>query len=1063
MKILIRLLFGFSICFFFTPALFAQNKAVTGTVTDQNNIPLARASVTIKGKKGGVTTDNRGTFKISVPLDADVLVISYVGAANQEISLNGRSTITVAMDVTNSNLSQVVVIGYGTQRRQDVNGAIASVSSAQIQDIPLSSVDQMLEGKAAGVIVTQNAGSPGSATSVHIRGVTSFGSSEPLYVIDGVAIQGNSQAGVQLSRPGGGQDENTVSPLAQLDPNDVESIDVLKDASATAIYGSRGSNGVIIITTKKGKAGNGKITYDGWYGSQEQGKFLPMMNLPQYAKLENEMSDLFLITPRAEFSNPSELGPGTDWQKAIFQHAPETNHSLAFSGGTDKSDYYVSGGYFDQDGTILGFNFKRWSLHTALNSKLKDWFKVGMTFNGNSSLENVGLSNSSGIVYDALLQAPDASVYNADGTFAGPAVINGVVEGGPNPVQQALNITNNLVRNNVQGSAYGDLILPLGFTLHSEIDGNFDWNNAKTFLPTYAYGVNGSTPAFVNTQAVLSEYNSTDNYWNWVEHLNYNHTFAEKHVVTALIGHEVWESQYDGVSATTKGFTAGNTIQTLGLGTQNTDLIGENKGDQVMESFLARVIYTYDDKYSITATDRRDQSSNFATGHQVGYFPGIAGSWRLSQESFMNDVKFADNIKIRAGYGSTGNANIGQYLYGSAITPVTTGLGTGFSVNNFANPNLTWETALQTDIGIDFSIINNRVDASADWYKKTSKNFLFQQPLPAFLAGGVAEYSAAAVVQPPEVNAGEIQNTGYEFTITSRNMIKKDFSWTTNIIYSAYTNKVISLNGFPALLGQIGSGGGALITVTSTKAGDPVGEFYGYKVQGIITSMAEVQQLAVHPQNVTGAPSVATNSRDVANGVWLGDLAYQGTDPKGDGKTANPQYALGNPNPKFTYSMTNTFKYKDFDFSIFVTGVYGNKILNALKFQTEALDGLYANQLAETANYWTPGNPNSKIPAPRATFGNNNLVMSDRFIESGSFLRIQNMRLGYSLPNKYARMAKMNHLRAYISGQNLWVITKYTGLDPEVGSVNQNPILTNVDNGRYPIPRVVTFGLNAEF
>ena len=1070
MKKFLKLFFAFSLCLLFKTTLFAQNKTITGTVTDQNNVPLGGASVTIKGKSRGVTTDDHGDFKINVPSESAALIISYVGASSRTVSLDGKSVISVVLNVTESRLENVVVIGYGTQKRGDVNGAISSVSAADIQDIPMSSVDQMLQGKAAGVTVTQNAGSPGSATSVHIRGVTSFGSSEPLYVIDGVAIEGNASAtqgtlqnSVQLTRPGGGGDESTVSPLAQLDPNDIESIDVLKDASATAIYGSRGVNGVIIITTKKGKAGTGKITYDGWYGSQEQGKFLPMMNLQQYARLQNELSVDFLITPRAEFSNPSELGPGTNWQHAIFQHAPETNHSLAFSGGTDKSDYYVSGGFFNQDGTILGFNFKRWSFHSAFNSKVKDWFKVGMSLNGNSSNENVGISNASGLVYDALLAAPDQSVYNADGTFAGPAVVNDVIEGGPNPVQQALSITNNLVRNNVQGSSYGDILLPLGFTIHSEIDGSFDWNNAKTFNPTYAYGVNGSTPAYVNTQAVLNEQNNTDSYWNWIEQLNYNHTFAGKHAVTAQFGHEVWESQFDQISAETKGFTAGNTVQTLGLGTQNTDLIGENKIGQVMESYFARIIYTFDNKYSITANDRRDQSSNFAAGHQVGYFPAIAGSWRLSQESFMNNVKFANNIKIRASYGGTGNAGIPPYLYGSAITPVTTGLGTGFSVNNFANPLLTWETGKQTDIGLDFSILNNRVDASVDWYNKTSDKFLFQQPLPAFLAGGVAEYSQAAVVQPPEVNAGEIQNKGYEFTITSRNIVKKDFSWTTNVIYSAYTNKVVSLNGFPALLGQIGSGGGALINVTATHAGDPVGEFYGYKVQGIITTQAELNQLAMHPQNVTGAPSVATNSRDVANGVWFGDLAYQGTDPKGDGSTANPQYRLGNPNPKFTYSMTNTFRYKDFDFSIFITGVYGDKILNALKFQTEALDGLYANQLAAAGNFWTPQNPNSKIPAPRGTFGNNNLVMSDRFIESGSFLRFQNMRLGYNLPVKYAHMAKMNHLRAYVSGQNLWVITKYSGLDPEVGSLNQNPILTNVDNGRYPIPRVVTFGLNAEF
>ena len=705
MKNFLKLFFAFSLCLFFKTALFAQNKVLTGMVTDQNHLPLAGASVTVKGFKAATTTDANGKFTLTVPPGGKTVVVSFIGMLDQSVAIGNNTTITATMQSSASTLNDVVVIGYGTQKRGDVNGAISSVTSKDIEDIPQSSVDQMLQGKAAGVTVTQNAGSPGSATSVHIRGITSFGSSEPLYVIDGVAIEGNAGAGIQLASNGGA--ENTVSPLAQLDPNDIETIDVLKDASATAIYGSRGSNGVIIITTKKGKAGTGKITYDGWYGSQEQGKFLNMMNLQQYANLENELSVDFLISPRADFANPSELGPGTNWQHAVFQHAPETNHSMAFSGGTDKSDYYVSGGYFDQIGTILGFSFKRWSLHTAMNSKVKDWFKVGLTFNGSSSNENVGISNASGLVYDALLAAPDAPVYNADGSFAGPAVVSGVVEGQPNPVQQALSLTNNLVRNTVQGGAYGDMVLPLGFTIHSEIDGNFDWNDSKSFTPTYSYGANGSMPAFNNTQAVLNEQDNTDNYWNWVEQLNYNHTFAEKHVVTAQFGHEAWESQFDQVMAGNKGFTAGNTVQTLGLGTQNTDLVGENRSGQVMESFFARLIYTFDNKYSITASDRRDQSSNFAPGHQTGYFPAIAGSWRLSEESFMKDVKFADNIKVRASYGSTGNAGNTGYLYGSSIMPITTGVGTGFSVANFPNPNLTWESAKQADIGLDFSILNN--------------------------------------------------------------------------------------------------------------------------------------------------------------------------------------------------------------------------------------------------------------------------------------------------------------------------------------------------------------------
>ncbi len=645
----------------------------------------------------------------------------------------------------------------------------------------------------------------------------------------------------------------------------------------------------------------------------------------------------------------------------------------------------------------------------------------------------------------------------------GRIVVDGNIEGYRNPVQQALSITNTLKRSNVQGSAYGDILFNKDFTLHSEIDGNFDWSAAKTFLPTYSYGATGSSPAFVNTQAVLNEYNASDTYWNWVEHLNYNHTFGTKHVVSALIGHEVWESTYDGIQAGTKGFTAGNTIQTLGLGTQANNTLGEPKGSSVMESWLARVIYTFDNKYSITATERSDRSSNFAPGHQVGYFPGAAISWRLSQEPFMQGItKTVNNLKIRVGYGTTGNSNTnGPYKYGSAINPVVTGLGTGFSFFNFPNPNLTWETAIQKNIGLDFGLFNDRIVGSIDAYDKTSKNFLFQQPLPAFLGGGNAEFSSAAIVQPPYVNAGEIENKGIEVSITSRNIDTKDFKWTTNVIFSHYTNKVLSLNGFPAIIGTVSTGFGPNIPATYTQVGGPIGEFYGYKVKGIITTTAQLQQLAQHPQNVVGSASVVSSDRTLNNGVWLGDIEYEGEND--NGKLPNTQYALGNPNPDFTYSITNDFTYGNFDLSIFLNGSYGGKVLNAVDFQLLGGYQLYQNQLATEANYWTPTNTNTNIPTPRSGFGNNNLVMSDRFLESASYLRLQNVRLGYNLPAKWARYVKMTSLKVFASGQNLYVFTKYSGLDPEVGSLNQNPTLQNIDYGRYPTPRVISFGLNAEF
>jgi len=1049
--------------FFICSSVMAQGTgtAIKGTVSDGKGVTLPGVTVTVKDSKVSAITNVDGQYNIVVPQGKTMLVFSFIGMEKKEVVIGSGTTINVSLSATSTTLSDVVVIGYGQQKRGDINGAISSVSAKEIQDIPQPSVDQLIQGKVSGVTITQNSGQPGANVSVHLRGITSFGSSEPLYVVDGVAIQGGA-SGVQLTRTGGGQEETSVSPLTSLNPNDIESIDVLKDASATAIYGSRGANGVIIITTKRGKSGAGRISYDGFYGIQQQGKFLDMMNLQQYANLENTLADDFGISRRLEFANTSVLGPGTDWQKAIFRNAAEQSHTVSFSGGKDGTDYYVSGGYLNQDGTILGYNFKRYNFRINLNAQVKDWFKLGGNVNGSQSTENIGLGNNTGIVYNALLSAPDAAVYNADGSFAGPAVTTGgLILGGPNAVQQALSLTNYLLRSNVQGSLYGNLNFTKDLSLHSEIDGNFDWSQAKTFQPTYSYGATGLPAAYTNQTARLSEYNAFDNYWSWVEHLNYNHTFG-KHSITALAGHEVWESTYGGIQASNSGFTAGNTIQTLGLGTQSSDLVSEPKGSQVMESWIGRVIYTFDNKYSITASDRSDRSSNFYYGHQTGYFPGVAVSWRLSEEPFMAKIKsIADNIKIRVGYGTTGNSNIPGYTYGSAISPVSTGFGTGFIFYNYNNPNITWETAIQKNAGIDFSLFNGRISGSFDVYQKTSKDFLFQQPLPAFLAGGVAEYSGAAIIQPPYKNAGKIENNGFEFSINSHNIDSKDFKWNTTLVFSKYNNKVASLNGYPSLIGSVNSSF-INLPVTNTVVGGPVGEFYGFKVQGIIKSTSQLQYLAAHPQNVTGTPSVVSSDRTLGNGVYLGDIQYQDTNHDGVVDTKD-EVALGNPNPDFTYSITNYFSYKDFDLSIFLNGSYGGKILNALKFETEGLSGLYQNQLAAAANFWTPSNPNSNIPSPRGGLANNNLVMSDRFLESASFLRIQNVRLGYNLPQRWAKYAKLNHLKVYVSGQNLYVFTKYSGLDPEVGSFNQNPTLMNVDNGRYPIPRTIVFGVNAEF
>lgn len=1032
------------------PVKPAQDKLVSGKVTDANGQPIQGVTVKIKGTNTVVITTLEGNYTISVPDANQILVFSFIGFATQEIRVGTQTSINVTLVDKPSTLNDVVVIGYGSQRRQDVNGAISSVKAADIANIPQVSVDQLLQGKAAGLTITQNSGGPGSATSVHIRGITSLTlSNEPLYIIDGVPVSGDannrttSGRSQQLSPNNG---ETGVSPLSFLNPSDIESIDVLKDASATAIYGSRASNGVIIITTKKGKAGNFRIGYDGYYGLQEQGKYLPMLNLQQYAKLQNALADVIGIARRGEFANPELLGKGTDWQDEIFKVAAQQSHQLSFSGAKDNTDYYISTGYLKQDGTVLGNDFKRYNVRMNVNSQLKSWFKVGGTMSGSYSFQNTSLSNNTGIIYTALLSAPDQVVYNADGSFAGPQADQ--IGGQNNPVEQALRITNNLARYNFNGGLYAEIKLSDDLTLRSEGNGDLNFSAAKLFRPTYNNG-----PRFVNQTASLQNYNSHSVYWTWKEYLTYTHTFAKKHFLQVTAGHELININYKDNSASGQNFPSDN-VQSITLADPKTVTATEYIGPtDVLESVFARAIYTFNDRYSFTGTFRSDRSSKFAQGHQTGYFPSFAASWRISEEPFWESIKkYADNIKLRIGYGQTGNQGVPNYLYGAGLNTVPTGLGNGFAIDKIPNPNLTWETAIQTNVGLDFSLFSGRIEAAVDVWKKSSKNFLFQANLPAFLVGQTAEYSGTGVISSPYVNGGNLKANGFDISLTTKNIVSKDFKWSTTVVFSHYANKVASLyTGVPFISQNVTTSFLAL-PVTRTQVGTSVGEFYGYKVKDIFRTPDQLRNAPIQ----FGRP-VRTGS----GGTYLGDIQYE--DINNDGVIdANDQTFIGNPNPKFTYGITNNFSYKAFDLSIFLNGSYGSKIFNVLNYQVAGLGSLYQNQAAYVASFWAPTNPGSNVPRP-VSGDNPNLINSDRFIESGSFLRIQNVSLGYTLPAAISKKAKIERLRFYLSGQNLYVFTPYKGLDPEVGSANQNVFLTNVDLGRFPIPRTIVFGVNASF
>ncbi|WP_020603057.1 SusC/RagA family TonB-linked outer membrane protein [Spirosoma spitsbergense] len=1023
---------------------------IKGTVSDEKGNTLPGATVSVKGTQLGTTTDANGQFSINLPAGAKTLVFSFIGMVTQEVVVGNRTTLNVTLKVGDRSLDEVVVIGYGTQRRQDLNGAVSSVKAEEIANIPQSSVDQLLQGRAAGLTVTQNSGQPGSSTSVRIRGITSLtGSSEPLYVIDGVPISGDannsSTSGRSSLQNFNGNGQAAVSPLTLLNPNDIQSIDVLKDASATAIYGNRAANGVIIITTKRGKNGSARISYDGYVGLQTPSKYLKLMDLPQYARLQNDLADVYGTQRRSEFADPSLLGKGTDWQREVFRSAMTQNHQLSVSGGKDGVNYYVSGGYMKQNGTVIGSNFDRFTFRSNIDGQVKEWFKLGLTLTGSNTDENVTLNdNVNGIIYLSMLQAPDVAVRNADGSFAGPPNDPTAVSGVINPVGQALSITNRLNRKNLNGNIYSDLKFTKDLTLRSEIGGDFSNSNNTYFVPTYAFG------RFVNTTATLSQRWQQSNFYIIKNYLTYTHTFNQAHNLTALLGHEVQGSSWNGIEGYRAGFYS-NDIKTLNLGEASTATNNEFKGSQSLESVYARAIYSYKEKYSLTATIRADRSSKFAQGQQIGYFPSFAASWRLTEEPFMAGIKNTlEDVKLRIGYGAVGNQQISNYLYGSSLSPSVTGLGTGFLIDRIANPNLKWESNTQFNAGIDVSLLNNRINGTIDVYNKVSKNFLYQLPLPAYLIGD-ANYLGG--ISSPYVNLGQMQNKGIDLTITSRNVVKPDFKWTTTLIFSKYKNTVKELSeNFTEIITNVYTGF-LNVPVTRTVVGQPIGQFYGYKVKGLFQS---AEQLAAAPVQF---------NRPVQNssaGTWLGDVQYE--DVNGDGVIdERDRTVIGNPNPKFTFGFTNTFSYKSFDVSLFLQGSYGAKILNLTRRTVGGLSNLYNNQFASVGNYWTPTNTNTDIPAPKSGSDNPNLFISDRFIEDGSYARIQNLNIGYNLPASLISKVKLNRLKAYVSVQNLYTFTRYSGYDPEVGAFNQNSLQMNVENGRYPLARTYTFGINAEF
>lgn len=1063
-------LFSCLILMFLSISMMAQKVPVSGTVSDQTG-PVIGARVIEKGTTNGTMTDNDGHFTLTVSKGA-VIEISSIGYKTQEITVGAQTNFTVTLSEDNEFLDEVVVVGYGSMKKSDLAGASVSMKESDLKGSIISSLDQSLQGRAAGVTAVTTSGAPGSSSSIRVRGqATINANAEPLYVIDGVIVQGGGNTGADfgLGDALGNGKVSTISPLSTINPADIVSMEILKDASATAIYGAQGANGVVLITTKHGKSGEAKFSYDGMVAMSRQAVRLNMMNLREYAQYYNEMieeGDIYETNPY--YATPSLLGKGTNWQDEIFRTAWQHQHQLSAQGGSDKVQYYVSGSYMDQQGTIIGSNFNRFSVRTNLDAQLKKWLKLGVNATYAITNDNLKLADSNqGLIYYSLTTIPDIPVYDVNGNYSS-TIREGYTS--PNPVALAMMDEILLKRKKLSGNIYAELTPIKHITWRTELGFDMGESDANRYKPMIDLG------GWVRSQNSISYQKNSNYFWQLKNYLTYANQWG-KHSVTAMVGQECWESRWNYLSGSNTDLPS-DEVHNVALAT-GTPSISSGFGSSSMASFFTRETYNYGDRYLGTYTYRYDGSSNFGPKNRWAGFHSVALAWRFSNEKFFEPVKkVIDNGKLRLGWGQTGNSSIGSYAWGAAITRMPSALGMGFRPSNIPNTSIRWESQEQYNVGLDLGFFNGRLNLTVDAYYKKSDDMLMSMQLPSYMG---TQGNGSSKLNAPKGNYGSIENKGLEITLDAHPVQLKNFSWDSNFQISFNKNKLLSLSDTEnATLVGYGQWGDV---VCVSEIGKPLYNFYGYKVEGVYKDLDDIQNSAKPAKY----PSDGVFSR--GNTVWVGDIKYKDVDENGV-IDERDRTDIGSPLPKFTFGWTNTFRYKNLDLSIFLNGSYGNKVMNYNSLTLTHMNSTWTNQLQSVVSkrarlepidptiVYADGskwfdhidnvrvkNPGTKIPHTSINDPNDNDRISDRYVEDGSFLRIKNITLGYTFPKALLNKAKIENLRVYVNIQNLYTFTKYTGYDPEVGASTQDStgLTYGLDNGRYPSPAMYSFGLNITF
>ncbi|MCP9765438.1 SusC/RagA family TonB-linked outer membrane protein [Lacihabitans soyangensis] len=986
------------------------NSKLVGNIIDQKSKePLVGATVQIKGTTHAVTTDVNGKFYFQTGQKFPyTLVISFIGFKTKEEIVN-EEAVTIQLEEDQKLLNEVVVIGYGQLLKKDVTGSIESVNSQSIKAVQ-TSLDRALQGTVAGVNVTQTSGQPGGGISVRVRGGSSIqGGNEPLYVVDGFPIYNSDQnAGVASG--------SNSNPLASINPSDIESITVLKDASSTAIYGSRGANGVVIITTKKGKTNENRVSYDVSYGVQKLNKKLDLLDAKGFARLRNDA--LFDSAPakgKNQYLSEEQinaLGAGTDWQDETFRSAKTQNHQLSISGGSQRTRYAISGNYFNQDGIIKNTDFNRYSARINLDTDINSKVRFGLNLTGTKTTADLA---PTGLVSAIISMPATATVFDANGNYTLRNPFENIFS---NPIAALNKRINNSNAYRVLATTYGEYDIIDDLVLKVSFGTDIQNNRENSYLPTSIF-----EGLALNGEARIGYFNSSS--WLNENTLTYSKAIQNKHFFNILAGYTQQRNTREIVSTGSQNFVT-DALTYNALQSGNTPLTPVSSSNTwALNSYLGRVNYNFEGKYFATASIRSDGSSRFGVNNKWGYFPSAALAWQVSKENFFSPLSAAINsLKIRASYGSTGNQEIGEYQSLSTLESVKYIFGdqivTGFRPSRIANSFLGWEQTNQFDGGLDLGILKNRLFLTLDLYQKITSNLLLDVQIP-YTSGHTSSLQ----------NFGSVRNRGIEVGANTQ-LGSGAFSWSSNFNIAFNKNEVI----------QIGNGA-SFYTFGNyiVKVGEPLGSFYGAVTDGVLQKA-----------------DIETKGKLTGNAVpKAGDRLYRDINGDGAFTTAADRTTIGTAQPKFTGGFNNTFNYKGFELNVLFQGSYGNKILNGNGQSLELFNGQQNASIA-ALDRWTETNPSTTIPRAKLDPAP---VFSDRYVEDGSFLRAKNVSLTYSLPKPLLVKAKIEAVRIRLSGQNLWTLTNYTGFDPEV--TNGSSISPGTDSGIYPTSKTYSLGLNLTF